>query len=402
MHCVVKTETMKRLLVLGVFLYALTSEAQITPFKFKNDFDASQSDLFSHPTSIGSGTNTYANDSVIEMKKEDLIRKFWFDDKFDSTYLELSALYAVLYDTSIYEINAHFDKRLDTLKNNWSPTTDHKKFQRALKDLNNQREAALKDNESYLDYSKEYHYYARNLDFFRFFPVRNDIDAQLFYNSTVSENKFQFAENTNFVFNTGGQRVSGMTELYADYFGPFRLSFGALLSNGKVSTFTDSLGNVYVDSAGIQKDAVQELLGGGGNAIFQLSYPLFNYTGPLEHFNIKGTVSPKFSFDLPSLGNSLTNSTSNTDIGADLALFYAGATNVLTLYTYNRFGYVLGTSGFYDHLLLRKDRDGFFMTQLTFGVAIKSVFRVSYSIYLGNDYVRSNFQPMVSFSIIPQ
>lgn len=240
--------------------------------------------------------------------------------------------------------------------------------------------------------AQQYRYKAINSGIITLFPVRNSIHAQLFYNSQLTSNAYQILKNSNIIYSPDGEKVSVMNEIYADYFGPFRVGFGVLISNNNVKS--------PVDTSSSQQDAIQRLLGGGGNAIGGVGFPLLNCSNASGQFNIKMAFSPKLSVDVPILGTETGKYAVNSDVGVDGALFYTGTLNTLTFYINSRIGYVFGNSTFYDNLI-KDDKKGFFFNQVSVGLAINSTFRIAWTNYFGDTFVKDHFTSVVSFSIIP-
>ncbi len=148
--------------------------------------------------------------------------------------------------------------------------------------------------------SKTYAYLAKNERPFVVFPVKNAVGAQIFYQSEQRDNKAQFLKNSTLAFNTAGGHASIFNEIYSDIFGPLRLGFGALLSNNTTDFDIDTFGILAVDSFEFQQNATQRLLGGGGNAVLSVSFPLVSARCG-EGFNSKIYLNPKASFDVPQL-----------------------------------------------------------------------------------------------------
>lgn len=407
---------MKTIVLLLITINVYFINAQITPLKFTNTFETKyrefdikgltdDNDFNKYKADLQKLVSPNCNDKTAKEKRECKKEYKMVEEKNKSfnnfnylAYMYLEYKYHVLK----YTTNSTYNKAIASKMSEFTTTSnDPRKIKSEINEIEKSRKSELKAIKDMLFLSQEYKYYHKNEGHFTFFPVHNSTEAQLFYNANVSDKKFQIAENTNFVFSTGGQRVSAMTELYADYFGPIRFSFGSLISNSAVSKTIDSLGNVIPDSLGIQQNSIQEILGGGGNAIFSASYPFINAMTKEGDINFKMMFAPKFSFDLPAIGTSISNASSNTDLGVDASFFYSGAANIMTIFAYSRFAYVMGTSNFYTNLNV-DERNGFWLNQLTLGVAFNSMFRVSYSFYYGDKFVNDRFKSMVTFSIIPQ
>lgn len=411
---------MRTLLFSLICLLPVMGFGQFTPFKFENfSKEADQLDVTEkiaakdsialndferfyiglQKTEIDAINKRFNSESKWDKRrKSNGIKKL--DAKYKNVYYRNSIFAKYQYDVKLSIINNHYDSlRQKKLLQTTESSDDIDENITSLDKIEVKQKSAQVEAEKLLELSHRYNYHYRMSDLCAVAPVLNSTAAQLFYNNTIDRQKAQFGESTTFVYNTQANRISGMNELYADYFGGVRVSFGALISNQSQKIIADSLGNPIIDSAGIQIDAVQRLLGGGGNGILSASWPMLYFKGPLNHFGLKMMLSPKLSFDIPALGKTTTGPTCNTDIGIDVATYYAGAANVMTFYAFNRISYISGTSNFYNNLDI-DSRKPFLLNQFTLGIAFNSRFKVSYTLYAGNSFVKDNFQSMVSFSVI--
>lgn len=216
----------------------------------------------------------------------------------------------------------------------------------------------------------------------------------MYYNGTLSDNKAKFLSNSLLAFSSDGGKASIYNEIYADYYGPIRVGFGALISNKQTPSTTTP------DPNETKNDAVQRLLGGGGNGVFSFSYPILDVQSKNAFF-VKLAASPKLALDVPKIGTDNSAYAVNYNLGVEGSIFYTGALNVLTFYTNFRFAQLAGNGLFYDNLT-KTDHKSFNMNQLSFGFAITSTFRLSYNYYFGDGFVTSNFPQTISFTIIPQ
>jgi len=235
---------------------------------------------------------------------------------------------------------------------------------------------------------------------FYLFSISNSDEAKNFYENEIGKRGYQILRNNHFVINPSGEKVSLMSELYADYFSMIRVGFAALLSNKETKVYQDSNGVQFTDSVSIQNDAVQRLIGGGGNVILTPSYPFIGYTDGNNRFNFRGMLAPRISFDLPAIGTETETWAYNFDLGADFIIYYRGALDILSFFASGRVGYVFGNDVFYQNLL-KDDRKGFLFNQFSIGLALNSTFRIAYSFYNGSDFVKTNMKSAISFSIIP-
>lgn len=266
----------------------------------------------------------------------------------------------------------------------------------AIENLENERKLALKDAD-YLDKeSKAYNYRHRiSTNSVSWFPVRNPVDAEMYYNGYVRESKAKFLSNTLLSFSSDGGRASIFNEIYVDYFGPVRVGLGAMISNKQRVENQETIENKEEKS----KDAMQRLLGGGGNGVLSASYPLFNVDDG-KGFAIKLGVAPKLAVDIPKIGTENSDYGLNYNIGAEGSIFYSGENDVITFFGNFRFAKIGGNNIFFNNLE-KIDKKAFGFNQISFGLAFTSTFRLSYNHYFGSDFVNKNFPGTISFTIIP-
>ena len=226
--------------------------------------------------------------------------------------------------------------------------------------------------------------------------VNNANDAQMFYNQQIGNNKVKLMNTSLITFGTGGSTASIYNELFADFFGPVRVGIGALLNNQSSS----SAPKTAADSAAVQNDAIQRLLGGGANGVLSASYPLLSYQDNSNAFNIKMFVSPKFGADVPKIGTVSDSYAYNYDLGADLGAYYSGVLDVITFYSHIRTSYLGGNEQFYAGLN-KPDKRAFWLNQLSIGVAVTNVFTFSWNSYFGDPFVNRHFSNTLSVTVSP-
>lgn len=316
------------------------------------------------------------------------------NDKFMiEVYSILEKSFAEKYDIRSTEIITSFASETNAIKiklQNESDLDKIKALKRQLDDLDNQKSRRLKEARFLDDVSKEYAYKKRTYRSFKFLPVRNEVEAQVYYNQTIDDKRSKFLAASLLNFGGDGDRISLYNEIYGDYFDRFRVGFGVLVTNKSDSE----------NSEETQKDAVQRLLGGGGNGLITLNYPLIGLDNKRGDLSFKSSLVPKFAVDVPELGTEEGDYGTNLDFGLESTLFYSGALEILTIYANYRFGHIWGNDVFYSNLL-KDDEDSFTLNQLSIGLAINSTFRLSWNVYWGGKFVKENFPNTISFSVIP-
>jgi hypothetical protein len=300
------------------------------------------------------------------------------------------------------KINRYYEAKLDSLANKIGATNDVDEIMELKEEIakmEQKKKDQLKVVKTLDDLSKEMFYRQRTSKEFAIFPVRNAVDAQLFYNSEVKENSARFLKNSIISYSPDGGKASIYNEIYADYAGPIRMGVGVLISNKQ--NITDSLKEI--DTTELQKDAVQRLLGGGGNFTLNASAPLLNYESDFlrsEKFSFKLLFAPKFSVDVPKLGTVKNDYALNCDAGVEGSVFYTLANSVITFFGNYRFGYVFGNSTFYTNIV-KDDQKAFSLNSVSLGIALSSTFRINWNYYFGSSFVKENFPSTIGFSIVP-
>ena len=270
-----------------------------------------------------------------------------------------------------------------------------------LKELDELNEMQMDTVNQWKNFAREYKYRAKSSGVVSFLFVYNDIDAQLFFKSVADDRTAGFLQNTMISYATDGGKASLYSELYSDYFGPIRFGFGALISNKETKVYTDTAGRQLTDSTTIQSDAMQRLLGGGGNATGTFTYPLLNIQSNSRRFSTRLFASLRGGVDVPRIGTERSDFAWNFDPALETYVYFIGGNNTITPFANLRLSYVKGNKVFRENLLYNSE-SGFSYHMFTVGFAIKSTFRVSFSFPFGDRFVTQNSAPTVAVSIIPQ
>ena len=228
-------------------------------------------------------------------------------------------------------------------------------------------------------------------------PVRNSTHARLFFNMDGSGNSAQLMSHSFFSYNTESEQMALYSELFADYFGPVRFGFGALMTTGQDQS--EQLETPPpIDQA--NQDALQRLLNGGGNSVISLAFPLLQWRDISWRKGIRILAVPKYALDIPALGNTVDTYAANADIGIEANAHWAGYTQHVALFFQTRIGYVMGNNAFKESM---KTEDNFLVSQLNFGIAFRNTIKLSYTLHhISNDQVGKDLPGFISFSLIPQ
>lgn len=230
-----------------------------------------------------------------------------------------------------------------------------------------------------------------------FLPVRNSLDAKMFFSMDGSGSDARLMSHNFFSYNTQSEQLALYSELFSDYFGPVRFGFGALMTSGpsEAEPRETSLPDIQDN-----QDALQRLLNGGGNSVLSLAYPILQLRDASWTRGIRILVVPKYAMDIPALGSSAETYSANGDIGIETSAHWAGDNQSIAIFFQSRVGYVMGNSAFKKSI---RSKDNFLVTQMNFGIAFRNTIKLSYSIHsISNDVIGGDLPGFISFSLIPQ
>ena len=193
--------------------------------------------------------------------------------------------------------------------------------------------------------------------------------ADTFYSRVFSTQGFEYLNTLSFQINS--TQGTFYSEVLAANLSVFRISLGSLASISKDTS--------------TKNQTVSTLLSGGGNAIFNISYPLFASTGKYQNAYINFNVL-KTSLQLPALGSfTIANSTYNVQSGIEI--YGDIATNDLQkfkFYAMARIAYLVGGSDFYDNLQIPHKL--FYFGNLNCGIIINKSYVVTANIPFLSSY----------------
>lgn len=276
-------------------------------------------------------------------------------------------------------------------------SADEDRYNLARKTIEDEYKKDLDQVEFQQKVAKSLRYRSKTLKSFNWFFVKNAIDAELFYNGEVTGAQSKFLSNSLLSFANDGSRASLFEEVYADYFGPIRIGIGALISNkGNAATETEEK-----KAEETQKDAFQRLLGGGGNAVVNVSYPLIDGNGSGGLLSYKLIAAPKASLDLPKIGTESNTVAWNGNVGLEGSVFYTGSKSIITFFSNFRMAHVFGDAEFYNNIK-KTDKKGFMFNQVSLGIGLSSTFRISYNLFFGSSFVNDNVPKSISLTLVPK
>lgn len=211
--------------------------------------------------------------------------------------------------------------------------------------------------------------------------------TELFFTNQFSEEKFSALSNSLLSIDFKN-KASLYTDILTSYLGPGRLSLSTLVSNNQ-PLMNDS------DTLKIQKeDAIQRLIGGGGN--LGLAYQI-----PLLSVNIGRNISwgslmqPRIAMDIPALNATLDTTTIQYEFANQGFVNIYTSSTAISFFGGYKIAYIFGNQK-YKNLI---DEDDFWYRQISFGITINETFRIVYNDFGGDKFARENF-PKSSLSVI--
>jgi len=323
-------------------------------------------------------------------RDSDLIKKIYSNDSGD---WEGWKYYLSAY--KVRKTTKHNDSAIKSLaKLSFSSGVEQKMIDSTVRALD-----SMNDLEETAGYSNAYDQWITYHDL-QFCPARNSVLAQLYFGE-YSDNVVQSLKNGFLNFTPYGGLI--YSELVSGYAGPFRVSFGGMIASSSMAKLDstsikstssgkqlDSLIGA-TDSVNRARSSIQNLLGGGGNAMFVISTPLFNYH-PGKIFNISGAWFDKNCFTIPSFGNEISNYSFVNGLGLQLdgRFMFEGATlssssakTTFGVYLSGTGTLLMGNKAFYTNLGTNPAKVLAF-GQLSFGVILER-FKIYFTYNVIND-----------------
>ncbi len=264
----------------------------------------------------------------------------------------------------------------------------------------------LKSQEDLHKFSVKYFYLFRGDRTLQLFPVGiydTDIRAELFYENNINSKNNKILGSYLLSYGNKG-KISAYTELYSDYFGPFRLGVGTLVSNN-LTVGRDSAGVTIIDSTERKDDALQRILGGGGNLVTNLDWPFLLIRSRNERIRLLSSVNIRNSIDIPDIGTYSSDFIEKFDPAISSVLFLSGYKEELVFFATYRFSRLLGNDELFNYLNIKDTntrRWGLWTNQISTGLIISSMLRVGVNFNFGNPYVIRNFPTNIFLGIVPK
>ncbi len=218
--------------------------------------------------------------------------------------------------------------------------------------------------------------------------------TELYYNRQISDKDLNVLNGSLLSLDVDNG-VSLRTEILSDYF-----IFGKVSLATQIAV-TDALDPTQSNAEIIQENAVQNIIGGGGNLSLAYNVPFF-YSELTENIKFGSSFNiPNLGFRVPALNQIEESPYVMLEVGNESFLVVNFLRNNLGVYGNYRFSYITGDTKF-RNTLEDLDANGFMLNQFTIGLSINETFRVGTNWFVGNKFVKDNFpQNTLSVTIIP-
>jgi hypothetical protein len=214
-----------------------------------------------------------------------------------------------------------------------------------------------------------------------FIPVKNSNYSEVFSELMYSTPGFSLVDNI--IIQAQNDKGSIYSELISGYIGPVRIGFGSL-----IAAAADTLK---------QDQALQRFIGGGGNAVLKVEYPIFFYT--TKNFVSLLQAAPKIGVDIPVMGTRSDVTTYNINFALELYLALSTEKKEFNFFANVRTGFIFGGDKFYSNLGI--ENTPFTFGQINIGFTISNIkISIIAPIFSSNSKLR-NTPPSIGGVLIP-
>lgn len=220
----------------------------------------------------------------------------------------------------------------------------------------------------------------------RFFPVKDNFSAQLYFKSGIDSQKFLSNSGINL------NNAAVYSEIYHDYIGPFRIGLSAAVSS-------NSNDSSVSDSVNTKNDVFSRLLTSGGNLVINATLPIFLAKSHLGFYSFHSHFNNKTGMDLQAQNSIKGKPNIINESSLDGLITLIGVENKVTFFVYGKLSYIYGNQPFNELVGLAK-KQFTQLNQLSFGLELGNYIRLSYNVYGGNSSVKSVFSDGLSFTFI--
>lgn len=213
------------------------------------------------------------------------------------------------------------------------------------------------------------------------FPTFNKVNRErifgLLYTGNDRNSNFSFGNSASLQINNSGTIVE--TNLISSDLGPFRVSFGTLLTNATEDENDDEnqsddglTPNTTEEDNITQTEAFQRLLSGGGNTFLNFELPVLFASG--EFSSIYLNTSARVGLDIEEFGDDIETTSGNGNVNSNLYGSVSSKDKVFTFFGQINYGLYFGSKEFYQNLGVTSEK-AFGFGRITVGFTINNFVR---------------------------
>lgn len=248
-----------------------------------------------------------------------------------------------------------------------------------------------------------------------FFPARNRFLARTYY-SNSTDISLEVLKNNSISISSSLNQGSLYSELIAGYIGFFRIGLGAMISQSEFRSITsDDIQNLTteeldqlrksIDEQNSANLTAQNILGGGGNLLLNLSTPLIDVRSAANNTSFIMTAFERIGFAVPSIGTISDDTQLVNQFGVQTNFWYDldfmgerdfafGLSTLISVVSNDEYEQTLGLTG---------DQKSFSFMELTPSLDIDGRFRVfvNIPIIFSDITFEESFKTNIGVSILP-
>ncbi|MBT8232149.1 MAG: hypothetical protein HKO66_13030 [Saprospiraceae bacterium] len=333
-------------------------------------------------------------DPALQSKIIEQLNDGTFIEKYDS-FLNKQEEITIIGINNIYEIQ--IDSLKDVLKN--LKLGDYKKVAKLTEEIFNLNVEKDKDiNSEKVNFTKLKDlvgFYKRtDVEQKPKWFVNGPTQAKVVYDSYSKETSSKSLKNSLFTYNTDNSSASLYNEFFADYLWIGRISLGGLLGQ------TNSTDNKS-DETITQENAIQRLLGGGGNVAINYAMPVMNWTSKMSYHNIFIHMQPSFNSDIPALGSNVDEFSFHGGLAMEGYLYFSSLKNEFNGYIRAKGAWALGNNAFASNLNFNEGEHSIWTSSISVGFTLAQKYKLIFTHNSESKNDELDFPFTFTFAVVP-
>lgn len=249
--------------------------------------------------------------------------------------------------------------------------------------------------------SASFRFYDKTQSKFALLPIKNKYDAYIYDQSRGKATKGKFLNQTKISLSPEDMQYSLFSEVFSDYFSFVKFSLGSVVTFGQSKEvdnleYKESQDSLYETPT---STTINKLVSGGGNLVFNVSYPLCVYINERSNLRYSTSFQNRLAMDVPLSNTSLNGIPINVEPSLISSFYISGMNEVLALTLDIKLARVFGNARFYN-LLGRETNGSFFLNQFSIGIQVNKKSNLGINFYLGDSFVKQNFPSTLSLGLL--